>query len=425
MTKSLHKLGLLACAAKIIAGTIYYSGMEIAKETCIQPMLKKQTTKCEPGFERWSRPFFAAAILFFGMTFTLIPFFVLRNGKTGVPRIDGKVLLNMFIPATLEFVGQVMFLMGLNKIPVALSLTMKGSRVAFSALFVVVFLKRKLWDYHWVSVAVVLLGLGVASVPEIVESKSTNQSSGAVLLGLGLTLGGEFVRAFKGVYEEKLLKKLHYDTFMVVGLQGLMAFLWSVPAVAVVDAIDVENFSDTWDQFTYHPLVWSILSLSPITVSALFISGAYVTKLMSAVHNALTGSITNAITWLLSILIHVIDAKVSYGHRGLNVKPIHIVQVVGFLIVVFASMAYDAMIKFPFFTYPADRAEASGAGTNVKTHPSDPDLVVDEDIRETADALGIKEDEITVESDEEDTTVYDDEAQKMIETSSPNMRRRT
>jgi len=423
MSKSLHKLGLLACAAKIIAGTVYYSGIEIAKETCVEPMLGKQKDNCEPGTERWSRPFFGGAILFFGMSFTIIPFLLYRNGKPGIPQIDRKVLLNMLIPASLEFIGQILYLMGIEKIPVALSLTMKGSRVAFSALFVVVFLKRKLLPYHWASVAVVLVGLVIASIPEIVLKKN-DKGATDTLLGLGLVLGGEFIRGFKGVYEEKLMKKLHYDAMMVVGLQGIIAFTLAVPSLAVVDAIGKEKFKDTWSQFTYHPLVWALLSLSPITVSALFVSGAYVTKLMSAVHNALTGSITNAITWILSIIVHLIDKEVAHGHRGLNVKWIHLVQLLGFLIVVVASMAYDAIIKLPFFRYPSSRAEASGAGDNAKTNPSDPDVVVDEDIRETAEAIGIKEDDITIESEEERTTVYDEEAQRMLDSSSPARRRR-
>jgi len=422
MTKSLHQLGLIACAAKIIAGTVYYAGMDIAKETCVTPMIGDQKNNCPLNTMRWDRSFFAVSMIFFGMSFTIIPFLLFRNGKPGIPRIDGKVLLNLFIPATLEFIGQIMFVKGLSKIPVALSLTMKGSRVAFSALFVVLLLKRKLWPYHWVSIATVLAGLVIASIPELLDKKP-GKSTGDTILGLGLTLGGEFVRAFKGVFEEKLMKKLHYDALMVVGLQGVIAFLWSIPTVAVVDSIDTEKFADTWAQFKSQPLVWAILSLSPVTVSALFISGAYVTKLMSAVHNALTGSITTAITWLLSIIVHVIDAKVAHGHRGLDVKAIHSVQVLGFLIVVVASMAYDAIIRIPFFSYPKDRAEASGAGTTVQTHPSDPDVVVDEDIRETAEAVGIKEDDITVESDEEMNV--DEETQKMIESVSPSMRRRT
>lgn len=439
MTKSLHKLGLIACAAKIIVGTIYYTSMDVAKETCVKPMVGKQTDKCPDNFERWSRPFFGSAVLFFGMSFMLIPFYLFRNGKPGIPRVDGKVVLNMLLPATLEFIGQVLFLMGLKKIPVALSLTLKGSRVAFSALFVLTFLKRKLRSYHWAAVLIVLIGLGIASIPEILEASDkaekdkaagkmkTDNSAGGVILGIILTLGGEFVRAFKGVLEEKFMKKLHYDAFMVVGLQGVLAFLWAVPTVSVADAIDVEHFVDTWSQFTYSPMVWGLLSLSPLTVSGLFLSGAYVTKLMSSVHNALTGSITTAIVWLLSILIYVINNKAGgIGRRGLEFKTIHLVQLLGFLIVVFASMMYDAMIRLPFFTYPADRAEASGAGTTAKTDPKDPDLVIDEDIRETAEAIGIKDDDLTVESDEEEqTTVFDDETSKMIDTSSPNMRRRT
>jgi drug/metabolite transporter (DMT)-like permease len=422
MTNSLHKLGLLACAGKIVLGSLYYASIDVAKESCVEPLTKKQTAKCPEGEERWSRPFFGSAVLFFGMCFTLLPFLIYRNGKPGVPRIDRKVWINMLLPSLFEFVGQILFLMGVEKIPVALGLTLKGSRVAFSALFVVILLKRKLRTYHWVAVGTVLAGLAVASVPEIVlgaKKSDPSKTTGKVILGIALALAGEFIRAFKSVLEERFMKKLHYDALMVVGLQGVIALLLSIPTLAVVDAIDRENLKATWAQFTSNPLVWSLLSLAPITVSGLFISGAYVTKLMSSVHNALTGSITTAIVWVLSIIIHLIDKS-----RGLEVKPIHTVQVVGFLIVVVASMVYDAMLRLPFFTYPTDRAEASGAGTTAKTDPADPDLVIDADIKETAGAIGISEDDITVQSDEEQATIEDEASKMLLSSESPTRRRR-
>lgn len=108
MTKSLHKLGLLACAAKIISGTVYYAGIDVAKETCVQPMTGAQKGNCPDGYERWSRSFFSGAVIFLGMSFTIIPFLLFRNGKPGIPRVDRKVLLNMIIPSVLELLGQIL-----------------------------------------------------------------------------------------------------------------------------------------------------------------------------------------------------------------------------------------------------------------------------------------------------------------------------
>ena len=174
MSKSLHTLGLIACALKIAMGTAYYLSVEIMKETCVpKPGAKKD--KCDADQTRWSNSFFMGSLLFFGMSFTLIPFFIYRNGKPGVTPLTRQTLLNMVVPSLLEFVGQVMFLMGIKYVPMSLSLTLKGGRVVFSALLLVIFLKRTLRAYHWWAVGATMIGLAVAAVP------SANDTSGTTI----------------------------------------------------------------------------------------------------------------------------------------------------------------------------------------------------------------------------------------------------
>lgn len=428
MAKSLHTLGLIACGLKILAGVFYYTGVDISKETCVRSLGSTHKNCRNPDETLWNRPYFTGALLFAGMTFTLIPFFIYRFGKPGVPKPTPKVFLDMVIPSLLEFAGQILFLMGNKNLTTALSMTLKGSRVVFSALFLVIFLKRKLFAFHWAAAATVMVGLAIASVPSLVEPADPNKASKTtkeILIGISMVLGGEMLRSLKGVYEERLLKKLHYDALMVVGLQGLLGFLLSIPTLVAVNNIELngkplEDFDTSADQFKSSPIVWGISATLPLTVPALFVMGAYVTKLMSAVHNALTGTITTAIVWVISIIIHAIDDK-----RGVAVKWISLVQLLGFIIVVLASMVYDSMIRLPFFTYPADRAEASGAGSTAKTHPSDPDLVVDQETVEIAEAVGIKESELVDESDEEQTTLVGEEPPRLIENVSPSMRKRS
>lgn len=358
MAKSLHTLGLIACGMKIAAGTAFYLLLEIMKETPVD----------ETGKTKWNRPFFNSALLFFGMSFTLIPFFWFRFGKPGVTELNFQVVLNMLVPSILEFIGQVLFMIGSLYIPMALSLALKGSRVVFSAFLLVMFLKRKLFSFHWTGVTLTIVGLAVASTKHVLRPKGNSKTVGEVLTGISLVLAGEFIRSFRTVLEEKLMKKLRYDALMVVGLQGIMALMVTIPALCVVNAITgssgkpLEDFSVTMSQFSYTPLIYCLAATFPVTVPGLFISGAYVTKLMSAVHNALTTMITLGVVWGLTVIINKIDPS-----RGAPIEWLSIVELSGYSIVLMASLIYDAIIRLPNFYYPLDRAAASGAGSSEKS----------------------------------------------------------
>jgi hypothetical protein len=367
MTKSLHTLGLIACGMRIAAGTAFYFILEIMKETCVDSPGAK-ADKCPKDETRWSRPFFSSALLFFGMAFSLVPFFWFRYGKEGVTKLTGQVLLNLLIPTLLELVGQTMFMMGVLYIPMSLSLTLKGSRVVFSAVLLVVFLKRKLFSFHWFAVIATIAGLCIASIPALIKPSGASKTMSESLTGIALVLGGEFIRSLRTVVEEKLMKKMRYDALLVVGLQGFIGFMLSIPTLFVVTAIKksddkpLEDIYVTIKQFASNGLIYGFAATFPFTVSGLFISGAFVTKLMSAVHNALTSIITSGIVWVLTIVIHFIDPS-----RGTELELLALVQLLGFVIVLLAALVYDAIIRLPFFTYPLDRAAASGAGSSEKS----------------------------------------------------------
>jgi drug/metabolite transporter (DMT)-like permease len=343
---------------KIAAGTAFYMLLEIMKETAVD----------DTGKTKWHRPFFNSALLFFGMSFTLLPYFWFRFGKPGIHELNMQVIKNMLLPSLLEFIGQVLFMIGSLYIPMALSLALKGSRVIFSAFLLVLFLKRKLFAFHWIGVTLTIVGLAVASTKHVLRPKGNSKTVGEVLTGIALILAGECIRSFRTVLEEKLMKKLRYDALMVVGLQGIMALILTIPALFVVNAITLssgkpmEDLSVTMAQFSYTPLIYALAATFPISVPGLFIAGAYVTKLMSAVHNALTTMITLGVVWGLSTIIHQIDSS-----RGTPLEVLSIVELTGYSIVLVASLVYDSIIRLPKFYYPLDRAAASGAGSSEKS----------------------------------------------------------
>jgi len=67
--------------------------------------------------------------------------------------------------------------------------------------------------------------------------------------------------------------------------------------------------------------------------------------------------------WILTIIIHYID-----NSRGSALEWLSLVQLLGFSLVLVASLMYDSILRIPqLFTYPIDRAQASGAGSSEKS----------------------------------------------------------
>lgn len=292
----------------------------------------------------------------------------MRHNKPGTTPVNKYTFYNMIIPSILEFIGQSMFMIGITFIPMSLSLTLKGARVVFSALLLVTFLKRKLFPFHWFAVVATIAGLGVASVPALMKPAAESKGLTDTLTGIALVLCGEFIRSMRTVIEEKLMKKLRYDPLLVVGLQGVYGVCLTIPTLFVVSVIPKgtgkwEDLSLTLTQFVGAPLIIGLACSFLVTVPGLFISGAYVTKLMSAVHNALTTILTNGIVWILTIIVHYVD-----NSRGAKLEWLSLVQLLGFIIVLLASLVYDSILRIPsLFTYPLDRAQASGAGSSEKS----------------------------------------------------------
>jgi len=368
MGYSLKTLGLLSCLAKILTGTLYYGGIEFMKETCV-PMEGATDTHCDgAGLQRFKRPFVMSFLLFFSMSFTLIPYFLLRHNKPGVTKVTKKTFIDLLVIGGLEFLGQVLFLFGASKIPMSLSLTLKGSRVVFSALFLILIMGRKLFAFHWFAIAIVLAGIVVASIPAVVKPEKGPGATEAII-GISLVLAGELIRSLRGVVEEKMLKKLRYDALLVVGIQGLYACILTIPLIISVNYIEnskgpLEEFTETVRMFGSSGVIIAIAAFMPFSVPGLFVAGAYVTKLMSAVHNALTTILTNGTVWIISIIVHYVDPLHLRGH---GVELISLVQLTGFLMVLVASLIYDADIKLPcLFKYPLNAAVASGIGDPTK-----------------------------------------------------------
>merc|ERR1711907_612831 len=88
------------------------------------------------------------------------------------------------IPAMCDLGGTTMSGIGLLFTSASVFQMLRGSIIAFTGLFTVVFLKRKIKDYQWLGICIVIAGVSlVGGASYIGSSSGSNSSTALVMLG--------------------------------------------------------------------------------------------------------------------------------------------------------------------------------------------------------------------------------------------------
>lgn len=99
-------------------------------------------------------------------------------------------------------------------------LQLRGSVVVFTAIFSVVFLKRKQYAYHWIGVGLVLIGTLIVGLQSYVcgDGGASSSSGGRAMVGNVLIIAAQVIVAVQMVVEEKLIGSADLNPMQVVGM---------------------------------------------------------------------------------------------------------------------------------------------------------------------------------------------------------------
>ena len=130
------------------------------------------------------------------------------------------------IPATCDFCGSSLMMISLTMVPVSIYQMMRGIIVAITALFSVVFLKRRLHRHHWTGVALIVLGVVQVGVVAILDTKNhpdpdSTETTNNMASGIVLLLLSQCFAATQFIVEEKILGGYYLDPFRAVGTEGM------------------------------------------------------------------------------------------------------------------------------------------------------------------------------------------------------------
>ncbi|KAI4524119.1 hypothetical protein K525DRAFT_267295 [Schizophyllum commune Loenen D] len=285
------------------------------------------------------------------------------------PLTGWKVLL-LWIPAACDLTGTTLMNVGLLYTPVSIYQMTRGALVLFVGVFSVIFLRRRLWLYQWVSLIIVMTGITLVGwsgslvkdtlkeVPGaeavsylarfLVDDSKASENGGkpeptSVLIGVFFILFAQIFTASQFVVEESIMARYSVAPLAAVGFEGLfgaITVIAFIPILAIPAVSAKSTFFDLprgWHQMIDTPSVlWSGVVVA-CSIAFFNFFGLSVTRHVSATARSLTDTCRTLAIWIVSL---------GLGWEKL-LFPISLLQIVGFGLLVYGTFLFNDLVSTP------------------------------------------------------------------------------
>lgn len=292
------------------------------------------------------------------------------NAEDRRPLTGWKTLL-LAIPACCDITGTTLMNVGLLFVAASIYQMTRGALVLFVGIFSVVFLKRKLFLYHWFSLFVVVLGVALVglagatfsgdknphSLPEdnadLVRRLSrisrdlADQVAPApevvhTILGIFLIAFAQIFTATQFCVEEWILEQYALEPLKVVSWEGLFGFVVTILGQVILHFTVGTSKSGKYGYFDAAEGYHEIFSNRAIAISSILIMisiggfnffGLSVTRTISATSRSIIDTCRTLFIWIVSL--------------GLGWESFKWLQVVGFALLVYGTFMFNDLIRPP------------------------------------------------------------------------------
>ncbi|KIY64140.1 hypothetical protein CYLTODRAFT_425498 [Cylindrobasidium torrendii FP15055 ss-10] len=283
--------------------------------------------------------------------------------------LTGWSILLLWIPAACDLTGTTLMNIGLLYTPVSIYQMTRGALVLFVGFFSVIFLRRTLRLYQWVSLIVVMAGIALVGLSGSLVKEAAKESLGqylaqplfaseeepvdapeatTVLLGVFFILFAQIFTATQFVVEEKIMGVYSVAPLMAVGWEGFfgaLSVLLLMPLTAIPAVKAQSPWFDVprgWHQMVDTPAVlWSGLAIA-CSISLFNFFGLSVTRHVSATARSLTDTCRTLAIWIISL---------GLGWEKL-LFPVSLLQILGFALLVYGTFTFNGLVRGPFCMAP-------------------------------------------------------------------------
>ncbi|KII89039.1 hypothetical protein PLICRDRAFT_109422 [Plicaturopsis crispa FD-325 SS-3] len=282
--------------------------------------------------------------------------------KLSSQSLQGWKILLLWIPAACDLTGTTLMNVGLLYTPVSIYQMTRGALVLFVGILSVVFLRRRLWLYQWISLFTVMAGVSVVGLSGSLIKDAVKEDSllaraisliapepvdkpeaTSVLIGVFFILFAQIFTAAQFVTEEKIMSRYSVAPLVAVGFEGLFGFitiLIFIPILALPAVSSKSPFFDLprgWYQMINSPpVLWSGVVIA-CSIALFNFFGLSVTRHVSATARSLTDTCRTLAIWIVSL---------GLGWEKL-LFPISLLQVAGFGLLVYGTFLFNDLVKAP------------------------------------------------------------------------------
>ena len=284
--------------------------------------------------------------------------------------LEGWKITLLALPACCDITGTTLMNVGLLFVAASIYQMTRGALVLFVGIFSVVFLRRKLYLYHWFSLFIVVIGVGLVGLAGALFKGDKNPHSppedkvdivkSLVLVARDIvvraespavlhTVLGIFLIAFAQVFtatqfcvEEWILERYALEPLKVVSWEGLFGFVVTVLGQVILHFTVGTSEKGKYGYFDAQEGYREVLSNRAIAVSSVLIMisiggfnffGLSVTRTISATSRSIIDTCRTLFIWIVSL--------------GLGWESFKWLQVVGFALLVYGTFMFNDLVRPP------------------------------------------------------------------------------
>ncbi|PWY97202.1 hypothetical protein BCV70DRAFT_203090 [Testicularia cyperi] len=277
--------------------------------------------------------------------------------------MSGKAVWLFFMPALCDICGTTLMNVGLLFTPVSIYQMTRGALVLWVGVFSVIFLRRHLHLFQWLSLVSVMMGVSVVGLSGTILKAPDASPSGAndaddelpetaqALLGVLLILFAQLFTASQFVLEEKIMSRYSVEPLLAVGYEGIFGASTTLIAMPLLHFFigrtpegrgGYFDMSAGWSQIIGVPAVLRSSIAICFTIAFFNFFGLSVTRSVSATARSTIDTCRTLGIWIVSLSLGWETFKLASGS----------LQVVGFGLLVYGTFLFNGIINPPAFCSP-------------------------------------------------------------------------
>lgn len=293
---------------------------------------------------------------------------LVTNSETRAPLAGWKLTL-LALPACCDITGTTLMNVGLLFVAASIYQMTRGALVLFVGLFSVLFLKRKLFAYHWLSLFIVVLGVALVGLAGAIwsgdqktittpEDKSDLKTAIVAVrelvataadpvvvrtvVGIFLIAGAQIFTATQFCLEEWILENYALEPLKVVAWEGLFGLTVTIVGQIILHYTVGVSERGKYGYFDADEGYREMFNNRAIGLSSLAIMvsiggfnffGLSVTRSISATSRSIIDTCRTLFIWIVSL--------------GLGWETFKWLQVVGFGLLVYGTFMFNDLVQPP------------------------------------------------------------------------------